>query len=204
LPAVPPMRPRRSSTMANAISSGSGIPRDYRSPATLRVVRSEEKLTQNRYRRGKLQPETNEHEWLWITTLDSQAFPATLVRRLGHDRWKQENNGWNDLIQNWAFKHGFLHACRAPPPQRIPRRASASRRQPWIGRRLLHSAAGIHALFRSCLLSLENLSSLLDEHPRSSPLTSVLGIQTSTPHSRSRCARFPLIAIPSQPGSDRR
>jgi len=34
------------------------------------------------------------------------------VRRLGHDRWKQENNGWNDLTQNWALKHGFLHACR--------------------------------------------------------------------------------------------
>jgi hypothetical protein len=26
-----------------------------------------------------------------------------------------ENNGWNDLTQNWAFKHGFLHACRHRP-----------------------------------------------------------------------------------------
>jgi len=84
-------------------------------PQPVRVVRSEEKLTQNHYRRGKLQPETTEHEWLWITTLDSQTFPATLVRRLGHDRWKLENNGWNDLTQNWAFKHGFLHACRHRP-----------------------------------------------------------------------------------------
>src|SRR5205823_5953810 len=30
-------------------------------------------------------------------------------------RWKQENNGWNDLTRNWAFKHGFLHACRHRP-----------------------------------------------------------------------------------------
>ena len=37
------------------------------------------------------------------------------MRRLGHDRWKLENNGWNDLTQNWAFKHGFLHACRHRP-----------------------------------------------------------------------------------------
>ena len=44
-----------------------------------------------------------------------QAFPATLVRRLGHDHLKQENNGWNDLTQNWALKHGFLHACRYRP-----------------------------------------------------------------------------------------
>lgn len=92
-----------------------GLPFSADHPQPVRVVRSEEKLIQNHYRRGKLQSETTEHEWLWITTLDSQAFPATLVRRLGHDRWKQENNGWNDLTQNWAFKHGFLHACRHRP-----------------------------------------------------------------------------------------
>jgi hypothetical protein len=54
---------------------------DY--PEPVRVVRSEESLTQNHYRRGELTPETTEHEWLWITTLDARAFPATLVRRLG-------------------------------------------------------------------------------------------------------------------------
>jgi hypothetical protein len=42
------------------------------------------------------------------------------VRRLGHDRWKLENNGWNDLTQNWAFKHGFLHACRHRPQAGLP------------------------------------------------------------------------------------
>ena len=97
------------------IWDSTGFPFSADHPQPVRVVRSEEKLTQNHYRRGKLQPETTEHEWLWITTLDAQAFPATLVRRLGHDRWKLENNGWNDLTQNWAFKHGFLHACRHRP-----------------------------------------------------------------------------------------
>jgi hypothetical protein len=92
-----------------------GLPFSADHPQPVRVVRSEEKLTQNHYRRGKIQTETTEHEWLWITTLDAQAFPAMLVRRLGHDRWKQENNGWNDLTQNWAFKHGFLHACGHRP-----------------------------------------------------------------------------------------
>lgn len=93
----------------------SGLPfsADHQQP--VRVVRSEEKLTQHHYRRGKREPATTEHEWLWITTLEAQAFPATLVRQLGHARWKQENNGWNDLTQNWAFKHGFLHACRHRP-----------------------------------------------------------------------------------------
>jgi hypothetical protein len=92
-----------------------GLPFSADYPQPVRVVRSEETLTQNHYRQGELRLETTDHEWLWVTTLDAQAFPATLVRRLGHDRWKQENNGWNDLTQNWAFKHGFLHACRHRP-----------------------------------------------------------------------------------------
>jgi Transposase DDE domain len=92
-----------------------GLPFSIDHPQPVRVVRSEEKLTQNHYRRGKLVTETTEHEWLWVTTLDARAFPARLVRQLGHGRWKQENNGWNDLTQNWAFKHGFLHACRHRP-----------------------------------------------------------------------------------------
>ena len=93
-----------------------GLPFSDDYPEPVRVVRSEESLTRNHYRQGQLTPETTEHEWLWVTTLDPKAFPTTVVRRLGHDRWKQENNGWNDLTQNWAFKHGFLHACRHRPP----------------------------------------------------------------------------------------
>ncbi|HEX6504117.1 MAG TPA: hypothetical protein VF011_12755 [Terriglobales bacterium] len=101
-----------------------GLPLAAADSQLLRVVRSEEKLTQNHYRRGQLQPETTEHEWMWITTLETQAFPPRLVRDLGHDRWKQENNGWNDLTQNWSLKHGFLHACRHRP------HAAAAENQP--------------------------------------------------------------------------
>lgn len=92
-----------------------GLPLSSADPRLVRVVRSEETVTQNHYRAGKLEAESTSHEWLWITTLDRQAFPADQVRRLGHDRWKLENNGWNDLTQNWAFKHGFLHACKHRP-----------------------------------------------------------------------------------------
>src|SRR6266567_8371813 len=68
--------------------------------------------TMNHYRKGQKEAEQTSHEWLWITTLDPKTFPAVEVRRLGHDRWLLENNGWNHLTQNWAFKHGFLHACQ--------------------------------------------------------------------------------------------
>jgi Transposase DDE domain len=96
-----------------------GLPFSADYPQPVRVVRSEETLTQNHYRRGRREPETTEHEWVWVTTLDRQTFPTLVVRRLGHDRWKLENNGWNDLTQNWGLKHGFLHACRHRPHQDV-------------------------------------------------------------------------------------
>ncbi len=108
-----------------------GLPFSEDYPEPIRVVRSQEKVTRQRRRGGKLQAETSEQEWMWITNLDRQAFPAPLVRRLGHDRWKNENNGWNDLTQNGALKHGFLHACQHRPravricpqePQPVPNR----------------------------------------------------------------------------------
>jgi hypothetical protein len=113
-----------------AIWETEGLPFTQGYPEPVRIVRSEEKVTQQHYRRGKLQSETTEHQWLWITNLDRQAFPGPVVRRLGHDRWKNENNGWNDLTQNWALKHGFLHACQHRPkvigddhqPQPVPNR----------------------------------------------------------------------------------
>lgn len=98
-----------------------GLPFSGQHPQPLRVVRSEETLVQNHYRERQLLPETTEHEGLWRTTLDSAVFSAPQVRRLGHDRWKLENNGGMDLTMNWGGKHGFLHACR-----HRPKRISAS------------------------------------------------------------------------------
>jgi len=92
-----------------------GLPFSGEDPRLVRVIRSEENVTETHYRQGQRQTEQSSHEWLWITTLDPRTFSAIQVRRLGHDRWKLENNGWNDLTQHWAFKHGFLHACKHRP-----------------------------------------------------------------------------------------
>lgn len=70
---------------------------------------------QELYRNGERSSCSTDHEWLWITTLDRQAFPAAAIRQLAHSRWRQENNGWMDLTKHWAFKHGFLHACKQRP-----------------------------------------------------------------------------------------
>lgn len=79
------------------------------------MVRSEEEVTRQKWQGGQPYPETTQQQWCWISTLPEQAFPAPLVWQLGHLRWKNENNAWNDLTQNWAFKHGFLHACKHRP-----------------------------------------------------------------------------------------
>jgi hypothetical protein len=63
---------------------------DY--PQPVRVLRSEERVTQPHYRRGSLQAKTTEHQWIWLDTLDPQVFSGPLVRQLGHSRWKVENN----------------------------------------------------------------------------------------------------------------
>jgi hypothetical protein len=96
-----------------------GLPfsQDHRQP--LRVVRTQEKLSETHYRGPQKQTETTSHERLWITTLTA-VFAALVVRRLGHERWKNENNGWMDLTQHWALKHGFLHACRHRHQHRNP------------------------------------------------------------------------------------
>jgi hypothetical protein len=92
-----------------------GLPFTQNHPQPVRVLRSEEKVTEPHFRQGKPTLETTSHLWVWITTLGATVFPAQTVWRLGHSRWKNENNGWNDLTQNWALKHGFLHACKHRP-----------------------------------------------------------------------------------------
>jgi hypothetical protein len=96
-----------------------GLPFTLDNPEPVRVVRSEEVLERNRYREGELSLHSTDHEWLWVSTLPKQIFTTAVVRQLGHSRWKNENNGWMDLTKHWAFKHGFLHACRHRPKQII-------------------------------------------------------------------------------------
>ena len=94
-------------------TEGVAFSQDY--PQPMRVVRSEEDVTSNHRRGEQTVTETTQHAWMWITTLDARTFPGQQIWSLGHARWKNENNGWNDLTQNWALKHGFLHACNHRP-----------------------------------------------------------------------------------------
>lgn len=115
-----------------ALWSQAHLPFTKECPQPVRVLHSKEAVTDNHYRRGQLQPETTFQEWVWTDTLNPEVFSPRAVWRLGHSRWKQENNGWNDLTQNWAWKHGFLHACKHRPKQS----AADGSRQPVANRGL--------------------------------------------------------------------
>jgi len=133
-PDVEYSEPHEGGTLEAQIWDTEGLPFSQEFPQPVRVVESRERLTQSHYRQGERTSETTTHRWLWITTLDAHTFPVKQVWRCGHARWKNENNGWNDLTQNWALKHGFLHACRhrpkrsspAGPPQPVPNRGLAA------------------------------------------------------------------------------
>ncbi len=107
-------------------TEGVAFCQDY--PQPMRVVRTEEDVTANHRRGDQIVTETTQHAWMWITTLDARTFPGRQIWSLGHARWKNENNGWNDLTQNWALKHGFLHACNHRP--KVPSKSAGSQAVP--------------------------------------------------------------------------
>ena len=65
---------RQAKTYQGLIWDTPGLPLCATDSQLVRVVRSEEKLTQNHYRRGQLRSETTAHEWMWITTLETRRF----------------------------------------------------------------------------------------------------------------------------------
>ena len=131
------------------------LPFTLDNPDPVRVVRSEEVLERRQYRQGKLTTQQTDQEWLWATTLPTQAFPAAVVRRLGHDRWKNENNGWMDLSKHWAFKHGFLHACRHRPQRTSP-----------AGERELAPNHGLEAVVLILLIAFDLCSAFVLRHSK--------------------------------------
>ena len=89
-----------------------GLPFTQDYPKLVRVLRSDETVTENRVEGGKRKTVTTQHHWVWLSTLQAGVVNAKMLWQMGHLRWKNENNGWDDLTQNWMLKHGFLHACK--------------------------------------------------------------------------------------------
>jgi len=73
----------------------------------VRVVRSIETRTVKRQRTRKLHSQTS--EWLWATSLPKRSAPTRLVVQIGHGRWTIENEGFNQLANEWHADHVYKH-----------------------------------------------------------------------------------------------
>jgi hypothetical protein len=67
----------------------------------IRVVRSLETNTTKRGRRTT--------EWLWAGTVAKERLSTKRFVAIAHDRWKIENNGFNELGNYWHVDHVYRH-----------------------------------------------------------------------------------------------
>jgi hypothetical protein len=76
----------------------------------VRVVRSLETTTvttRDKKRRRIQRQQTS--EWVWVTTLPAAEVPTATVVHFGHERWRIENEGFNELCNLWHGNHYFHH-----------------------------------------------------------------------------------------------
>lgn len=48
-------------------------------------------------------------EWIWVTTLSQDEVPTRTIVLFGHERWRIENEGFNELATYWHADHYFRH-----------------------------------------------------------------------------------------------
>ena len=77
----------------------------------VRVVRSRETRSIKRQLNKKL--DTQETNWVWVTTLSHSRASTKAVVRLGHDRWTIENQSFNELVNRWHGDHIYRHDPQA-------------------------------------------------------------------------------------------
>jgi hypothetical protein len=73
----------------------------------VRVVRARE--TRSIRRQLDRQVEQLVSEWTWVTTLPKKLAPTGEVVVMGHDRWCIENEGFNELVNQWHANHVYKH-----------------------------------------------------------------------------------------------
>ena len=75
--------------------------------APVRVVRSLESWSVRRQLTG--QPEPQQAEWMWVTTLSRSRASTAAIVGLGHGRWTIENDGFNEMVSRWHVDHLYKH-----------------------------------------------------------------------------------------------
>jgi hypothetical protein len=77
----------------------------------VRVIRSIETAWVRRQRTGEEEQITT--EWIWGTNIPRKVAGTSSLVTLGHGRWRIENNGFNELVNEWHADHIYKHHPRA-------------------------------------------------------------------------------------------
>jgi hypothetical protein len=75
--------------------------------APVRVLRSRESRSIRRQLDGQVR--TAESDWYWVTTLPQAHASTGALVRLGHRRWDIENQGFNELVNQYHADHVYRH-----------------------------------------------------------------------------------------------
>ena len=73
----------------------------------VRVVCSRETRTIRRQRTKTIEYEVK--EWVWVSTIAKRRLDTENFVKFAHDRWKIENNGFNELVNYWHADHVYRH-----------------------------------------------------------------------------------------------
>jgi hypothetical protein len=73
----------------------------------VRVIRSRESRSIRRQLDGQAQ--TPDSDWYWVTTLPKAHASTGAVVQIGHRRWDIENQGFNELVNQYHADHVYRH-----------------------------------------------------------------------------------------------
>ena len=80
----------------------------------MRVVLAEERWVEVRQRAGRRERVPQQSQWRWLVSREWDGYGATVIWRIGHQRWGVENHAFNELTQ-----HHHLTHCRHHHPVAI-------------------------------------------------------------------------------------
>ena len=75
----------------------------------LRVVHAHETGTRRERIAGQWEQSPIDSHWYWATTLPLSLAEGRVIFDFGHDRWKIENEGFNELVTRWHSRHSYHH-----------------------------------------------------------------------------------------------
>lgn len=75
----------------------------------LRVVHAHETGTRNESVAGQCLETPIDTHWYWATTMPGSLTSGRVVFEFGHNRWRIENEGFNELVTHWHSRHVFHH-----------------------------------------------------------------------------------------------